>query len=74
MPRKTKVFQEIQAYSKVYDLIVKWFEFGEISLEREKIIFRVKTIDKLYEYYCLQQILKMLLDEDFVIRDANNDI
>ena len=74
LPRKTKVFQEIQAYSKVYDLIVKWFEFGEISLEREKIIFRVKTIDKLYEYYCLQQILKMLLDEDFVIRDANNDI
>lgn len=28
----------------------------------------------MYEYYCLQQILKMLLDEDFVIRDANNDI
>lgn len=74
LPRRTKVFQEVQAYSKLYDLIVKWFEFGEISLEREKIIFRVKTIDKLYEYYCLQQILKMLLEEKFTISDIDSDI
>lgn len=74
LPRRTKVFQEIQAYSKVYDMIVKWFEFGEISLRREKIIFRVKTIDKLYEYYCLQQILRMLFEEKYIINDINNDI
>lgn len=74
IPKRTKAFQEIRAYSRIYDMIIKWFEFGEVNLEKEKIIFRVKTIDKLYEYYCLQQILKMLSEEGFLIQDINEDI
>lgn len=46
-------------------MIVKWFEFGEINLKKDRAIFRVKTMDKLFEYYSLQQILKMLIDEGF---------
>lgn len=74
IPKRTKAFQEIRAYSTIYDMIIKWFEFGEINLEKEKVIFRVKTIDKLYEYYCLQQILKMLSEVGFSVDDINEDI
>lgn len=66
VPRKTKIFQEIKPYKIMYDMIVKWFEFGEVDLKKDKAIFRVKTMDKLFEYYSLQQILKMLIiDEGF---------
>lgn len=65
VPRKTKIFQEIKPYKIIYDMIVKWFEFGEINLKKDRAIFRVKTMDKLFEYYSLQQILKMLIDEGF---------
>lgn len=74
LPKRTKAFQEIIAYSRVYGMIVKWFEFGEISLEREKVIFRVKTVDKLYEYYCLHQLIKMLSEEGFAIYDVDEDV
>lgn len=66
-PRKTKIFQEIRPYRVIYDMLIKWFEFGEISLEKDKTIFRVKTMDKLFEYYCLQQLLRMLVEQRFTI-------
>lgn len=66
-PRRTKIFQEIKPYRIIYDMLIKWFEFGEISLEKEKTIFRVKTMDKLFEYYCLQQLLRMLAEQEFSI-------
>lgn len=66
-PRRTKIFQEIKPYRIIYDMLIKWFEFGEIGLEKDKIIFRVKTMDKLFEYYCLQQLLRMLAEQEFTI-------
>lgn len=74
MPKKTKIFQEIRPYRFVYELIVKWYRYGEASLEKDNILFQVKTMDKLYEYYCLIQLLKMLKEEGYEIKDEKNDI
>jgi len=65
IPRKTKVFQELTAYSRVYELIIRWFRFGEFDFERENLIFHIRKIDKLYEYYCLYRLLNMLKGEGF---------
>lgn len=73
-PRKTKIFQEIKPYRIIYDMLIKWIEFGEINLERDKIIFQLKTMDKLFEYYTLQQMLKMLSEEGFCIDKPEIDI
>ena len=43
VPRKTKIFQEIKPYKIIYDMIVKWFEFGEIDLKKDKAIFSSKN-------------------------------
>lgn len=66
-PHRTKIFQEIKPYITIYEMINMWFEFGEINLKKEKTIFRVKTMDKLFEYYCLQQLLRMLVEQEYVI-------
>lgn len=64
-PRKTSTFCEIKPYVQVFAIIVRWFQYGEYSLEKEKLILQVKTLDKLFEYYCLLQLLKLLADKGY---------
>ncbi len=65
LPKKTKIFQEVIPYSKIFDLIIKWYHYGEFSLLKENIVLQVKTLDKLFEYYCLYRLLKMLTNVGF---------
>lgn len=69
-PRKTKVFQEVKPYNQVFIQIVKWYRFGEFDLRKEKLILQVKTLDKLFEYYCLCQLLKMITQAGFFLSEG----
>jgi len=62
LPRKTKTFQEIKPYSQVFETILHWFSYGEFSLAKDRLILQVKTLDKLFEYYCLYKLLKLFAD------------
>lgn len=64
-PRKTSTFCEIKPYEQVFEIIVRWFQYGEYSLEKERLILQVKTLDKLFEYYCLLRLLKLLADNGY---------
>ena len=65
LPRKTSTFCEIKPYAQVFKIIVHWFQYGEYSLKKERLILQVKTLDKLFEYYCLLQLLKLLADNGY---------
>lgn len=65
LPRKTNTFCEIKPYAQVFEIIVRWFRYGEYSLEKERLILQVKTLDKLFEYYCLLRLLKILADNGY---------
>jgi len=69
LPRKTKTFQEIKPYSQVFEIILRWFRYGEFSLTKDRLILQVKTLDKLFEYYCLYKLLKLFADYGF--QEAN---
>lgn len=64
-PRKTRTFCEIKPYVQVFELIINWFQYGEYSLEKERLVLQVKTLDKLFEYYCLLKLLKLLVDNGY---------
>ena len=49
----------------MFEIIVRWFRYGEYSLEKERLILQVKTLDKLFEYYCLLRLLKLLADNGY---------
>ena len=51
--------------AQVFEIIVRWFRYGEYSLEKERLILQVKTLDKLFEYYCLLRLLKLLADNGY---------
>ena len=65
LPRKTGTFCEIKPYVQVFEIIVRWFNYGEYSLAKEQLILHIKTLDKLFEYYCLLSILKLLADNGY---------
>lgn len=65
LPRKTGTFCEIKPYVQVFEMIVRWFNYGEYSLAKEQLILHIKTLDKLFEYYCLLSVLKVLADNGF---------
>lgn len=64
-PRKTNTFCEITAYSQVFEIIIYWFQYGEYNLEKERLLLQVKTLDKLFEYYCLLRLLDLLLSNGY---------
>lgn len=66
LPRKTKTFQEVSPYVQVFNNIVLWFQYGEYSLLKDRLILQVKTLDKLFEYYCLYQLLNLFSYAGFV--------
>ena len=73
-PRKTSTFCEIKPYAQVFEIIVHWFQYGEYSLEKERLILQVKTLDKLFEYYCLLRLLKLLADNGFKQADIEKPV
>jgi hypothetical protein len=65
IPKKTKVFQEVQPYRHIFEQILEWYRFGEFNLLKENLIFNIKTMDTLFEYYCLYKLLFMLQEAGF---------
>lgn len=70
-PRKAKAFQEIKPYAQVFGAIMDWFRYGDFTLAKDQLFLNVKTLDKIYEYYCLYRLLDMLIDKGFQ-PDADN--
>lgn len=64
-PRKTRTFCEIKPYVQVFEIIIHWFQYGEYSLDKERLILQIKTLDKLFEYYCLLRLLRLLAENGF---------
>lgn len=64
-PRKTRTFCEIKPYVQVFEIIIHWFQYGEYSLDKERLILQIKTLDKLFEYYCLLRLLRLLAENGY---------
>lgn len=58
MPRKTKIFQEIPHYARLFQLMRTWDAFGEFDFAREGLILSMHRISRLYELYSLASLLR----------------
>ncbi len=57
LPRRSKVFQEVDYYSKLFKAMERWVDFGDFDMLREGIVLQTFRMDKLYEYYVLYELL-----------------
>lgn len=65
LPAQTKRFQEIQPYHDIYQKICAWFRGGNTLNWGEGAIFKGRLADKIYEYYCWQELLRVFADRGF---------
>lgn len=65
-PHRTKIFQEVQAYSRIFALLLEWINFGDFSIAKEGLALHLLRADKLYEYYSLYRMLSWLADKGYV--------
>lgn len=74
MPRKTKTFQEIKPYTQVFAMILKWFNHGEVEFTQERLTLQIKTLDKLFEYYCLIELLNLLTSKGYKLDEGEGAV
>ena len=80
VPKLTNTFKKVYQYRVSYECMVKWFEYGDYSLNHIDYLFKLKTLTRIFEYYCLlklQTAISMtgyvLKETDRVIYDPEND-
>ena len=72
IPEPTPVFLSIPAYRLVFDVIVRWFEAGELELEAEEALIASMKQSRLYEYFVLFTLIDALLDEGAGLVERRN--
>lgn len=59
-PRPTPILLGIPEYKRLYDCMIKWFDFGIFDLSKEKYILSFLKSSKLYECYLLTVLIQFL--------------
>lgn len=80
LPKLTNTFKQIYHYRICYECMVKWFETGDYTFDHLNYLFKLKTLSRIFEYYCLIKIQNaialcgfILQDSDRVIYDVEDD-
>lgn len=60
MPEMTPGFLALTHYRQTFDLITEWHRLGKISLLGERFLYGLRTLSKLYEFFCLFRIIEAL--------------
>jgi len=60
LPDLTPQFSAQPHYSEVFSRMVEWYRLGKLNIDGEKYLFSLRTLDKLYEFYCLFLLIEAL--------------
>lgn len=69
MPKATKIFLNHQAYREIFNLMHRWFHYGEMTVSERRLLFSIKHAPKLFEYYCLQRLLRKIVQEGYTLKE-----
>ena len=65
LPRRSKPFQEIDHYARLFSAMAEWSRAGRADVARETAILSADSMPRLYELFCLERILSWLLAAGF---------
>ena len=60
MPTVTPGFLASPHYHQVFRQVVAWHGLGRLALSGERFLYGLRTIDRLYEFYCLFRLVETL--------------
>lgn len=80
IPKLTNTFKQIYHYRLCYEAMVRWYTLGDYSFEHLEYLFKLKTLSRLFEYFCLIRLQNAFLkcgyylkESDRVIYDVEDD-
>jgi len=63
MPEVTPGFLATPHYHQAFRQIVAWHGLGRLNLAGERFLYGLRTIDRLYEFYCLFRLVETLRED-----------
>lgn len=79
-PKLTNTFKQVYHYRLCYECMVKWYEAGDYSLDYLNYLFKLKTLSRIFEYYCLIKMQSALskcgysfIESERIVYDLEND-
>ncbi len=60
MPTVTPGFLSSPHYHQAFRQVVAWHGLGRLNLASERFLYSLRTIDRLYEFYCLFRLVETL--------------
>jgi len=81
IPNLTNTFKQVYHYRVCYECMVKWYDAGDYSFEHLNYLFKLKTLSRIFEYFCLIKIQKAIAqcgylfrESDRIVYDAEDDL
>ncbi|MBP3602791.1 MAG: hypothetical protein J6J79_01430 [Lachnospiraceae bacterium] len=71
LPRFSNTFKQIYHYRLCYECMIKWFEAGDYTLDHLNYLFKLKTLSRIFEYYCLIKIQNAIKQCGYVLQETN---
>lgn len=71
LPKLTNTFKRVNHYRMCYECMVKWFEAGDYSFDHLNYLFKLKTLSRIFEYYCLIKLQTALVQNGYAITEAS---
>lgn len=71
-PRRSKLFQEVDPYIRLYRYMQTWCSFGDLDIASEGIALRTERMDTFYELYVLHELLAALRAMGFVADESED--
>ncbi len=65
LPMPSATFLELYHYRKIYESMVQWYSSIKVNLPNRTQLLHFHTADKIYEYYCLLNLMDCLISLGF---------
>ncbi len=65
LPRRSKPFQEIEHYARLFPAMALWARGGQVDAARETMLLSASDMPRLYELFCLEEMLRWCLGAGF---------
>lgn len=70
IPRLTPKFRNHPHYRQVFETCIRWYRLGRLSYSGDIFLFGIKSLDLLYEFYCLFRLIESLEEIGYTLNNS----
>lgn len=71
LPKLTNTFKRVYHYRICYECMIKWFKMGDYTFNHLNYLFKLKTLSRIFEYYCLIKLQIAVLQNGYILKEVN---